>query len=42
VTTVMSRLYSKIIRDLIEKRIKMKKNKVDFEQEVHVQTTSLA
>ena len=46
VTSVMNILYGKILRDLLEtsqkKRIKTKKNKVDFEQDDHVQTTSFA
>ena len=41
VMSVMSRLYGKILTDL-EKRIKMKKNKADFEHENHVQTTFFA
>jgi hypothetical protein len=35
VTSVMCGVYGEILRDLIEEENKMKKNKVDFEQDKH-------
>ena len=42
VTSVISRVYSKILRELLEEKNKDVGNEVDFEQEDHVQTTSSA
>ena len=42
VTSVMSRLCGKILRDLIEEENKDEEKKVDFEQDDHVQTTSFS
>jgi hypothetical protein len=40
--SVMSRLYGKILRHLTEEENKDEENKVDFEQDDHVQTTFFA
>ena len=42
VTSVMSRVYGKILRDLTEEENKDEENKVDFEQDDNVQTSSFA